>query len=103
MGKSLYEDYKGFVENSPIAYAYNINTPLLSWSGKNDTTVDPQQTVSLHMAMRSLKKTHIMLLYPDEGHVLMRQDSQKDLTLKIKTWFDYYLNNKLAPSYLNLD
>ncbi len=98
LGKSLYEDYKSFVENSPITYAYNINVPLLSWTGKNDYQVDPQQSIALHMAMRSLKKHHILLLYPDEGHVLLQHEFQKDLTKKIKDWFDYYLKDIPFPA-----
>jgi dipeptidyl aminopeptidase/acylaminoacyl peptidase len=93
MGKSLYEDYIGFVENSPITYTHKVNTALLSWTGKNDDTVDPQQSIALHMAMRSLKKHHVLLIYPDEGHTLLQLDFQRDLTIKIKAWFDFYLKN----------
>ncbi|UFH34911.1 alpha/beta hydrolase family protein [Flavobacterium acetivorans] len=103
MGKSLYQDYKGFIENSPIRYAQDITIPILSWTGKNDNQVDPQQTMALHMAMRSLKKKHIMLLYPEEGHALTRPYFQKDLTEKIKIWFDYYLKEIPFPINTGLD
>lgn len=103
MGKSLYENYQGFIENSPISYAYNISTPLLSWTGKNDYQVDPQQSIALHMAMRSLKKNHVLLLYPDEGHILLQPNFQKDLTTKIKTWFDHYLKDIPFPANSGLE
>lgn len=100
MGNALYEDYDGFVENSPITYAQNINIPLLNWTGKNDLTVDPQQSKALHMAMRSLKKKHVLLLYPNERHILLQPSSQKDLTEKIKAWFDHYLKGVPLPASL---
>lgn len=93
MGKSLYEDYQGFVDNSPITHAHLINTPLLSWTGKMDYQVDPQQSMALHLALRSLRKNNTLLLYPDEAHVLLRPEFQKDLTVRIKKWFDHYLKN----------
>ena len=103
MGKSLYQDYNGFVENSPITYAQNISMPILSWAGKNDTQVDPQQTIALHIAMRTLEKKNIMLLYPEQGHVITKPDFQKDLTEKIKMWFDHYLKDVPFPSNSGLD
>jgi len=100
MGNALYDDYSGFMSNSPITHAYKINTPLLSWTGMNDYQVDPQQSIEFHMAMRSLKKKNIFLLYPNEGHVLFNPDFQKDLTIKTKAWFDFYLKDKTLPSDL---
>lgn len=91
MGKSLYEDYENFSQNSPIVHANKIHTPLLSWTGKNDYQVDPHQSIMMHMAMRSLKKTHYLLLYPNETHVIRQSRHQKDLSLKTKSWFDHYL------------
>lgn len=32
MGVSLFEDYQGYIENSTVAQAVKINTPLLIWS-----------------------------------------------------------------------
>lgn len=103
MGKSLYQDYKGFVENSPITYAQNISMPILSWTGKNDPQVDPQQTIALHMAMRTLGKKNIMLLYPEQGHILTKPNFKKDLTEKIKMWFDHYLKEIPFPINSGLD
>lgn len=100
MGNALYDDYSGFLSNSPITHAYKINTPLLSWTGMNDYQVDPQQSIAFHMAMRSLKKNNIFLQYPNEGHVLFNPDFQKDLTIKTKAWFDFYLKDKTLPSDL---
>lgn len=103
MGKSLYEDYEGFINNSPIAHASKTTVPLLNWTGRNDFMVDPQQSIALHMAMRNLRKQHTLLLYPDEGHILLQPAFQKDLTIKIKAWFDHYLKGILFPSNSGLE
>lgn len=95
MGMSLYEDYSGFLENSPIFHAQNITTPLLSWTGKNDPQVDPQQSIALHMALRNLRKPNILILYPEQPHILINPEFQENLTLHVKEWFDYYLKDIL--------
>lgn len=102
MGASLYEDYRGFVENSPITYAANITTPLMSITGTRDTQVDPQESMKLHLALRSLGKAHTLLLYPGEGHAITTPKFQKDLTLKTKAWFDHYLKDIPIPKEMGL-
>ncbi|MEA9412637.1 S9 family peptidase [Flavobacterium sp. PL02] len=91
MGKSLYENYEGYLRNSPIFHAHKVNTPLLSWAGEQDAQVHYYQTIEFHLALRRLGKINTMLLYPGEDHVLMNKKYQKDLTERIEEWFDYYL------------
>jgi dienelactone hydrolase len=94
IGKSLYEDYAAYLQNSPIYYADKVNTPLLSWAGEEDYHVHYYQSIEFHLALRRLGKINTMLLYPGEGHVLMQKKYQKDLTQRIEQWFDYYLKDK---------
>lgn len=96
IGKSLYEDTKSYLENSPLMFANMINTPLLTWAGKQDIVVRSTQSQILYAALRRQKKNHIMLLYPDEGHSLSRPENQLDLTSRVESWFGYYLKNEPA-------
>lgn len=91
MGSSPLNNWSGYVRNSPIANASNITTPLLSWSGKKDTSVNVEQSIELHLALRYLKKPNKMLLYLDQGHILTDPTAQLHLTKNIKDWFDLYL------------
>lgn len=91
MGKSLFEDYQGYVKNSVISQVPGITTPLLSWNGKLDHVVSWQQGLALHLAMRRLGKIHQYLVYPGQYHALSDKEAQKDLTSRIKSWFDYHL------------
>ncbi|MBO9584414.1 MAG: S9 family peptidase [Flavobacterium sp.] len=91
IGKSLYENYGGYIENSPIAQAIGITTPLLTWHGKQDGSVKWEQSLEMHLALRRLGKKHTMLIYPGEGHALAAPEACKDLSDRIHNWFDYYL------------
>lgn len=88
---NLFDSYQTYLNNSPIYYANNIETPLLLWSGENDTTVPHTQSMMMYFALRRLNKKNTMILYPDEGHSLFNPKNQMDLSCKILNWFDHYL------------
>ncbi|RTZ02739.1 S9 family peptidase [Flavobacterium bomense] len=94
MAKSFYEDQEAYYRNSPIAQALNIQTPILTWVGLNDTNVQSKQGMEFYIALRRLQKKNVMLAYPDEGHILSSQKNQIDLTVRIQDWFGYYLKEK---------
>ncbi|WP_268225091.1 S9 family peptidase [Sinomicrobium oceani] len=100
MGKPLFDNFTGYLKNSPLYHARNITTPLLSWTGKEDFHVAYDQSVALYMALRRLGKNNTMLLYPEEAHVLIKPSNQKDLTLRIRAWFDHYLKGKKKPEWM---
>jgi dipeptidyl aminopeptidase/acylaminoacyl peptidase len=64
---------------------------LLSWHGKQDSSVKWEQSLELHVALRSLGKKHTMLIYPEEGHSLAAPEACKDLSGRVHIWFDYFL------------
>ena len=76
--------------------ANKISTPLLSWAGKQDIVVRSVQSQLFYAALRRLKKDHIMLLYPGEGHSLYIPENQADLTRRVESWFGYYLKDEPA-------
>ena len=98
MGKTLFEEPNLYVNNSPVLNAIYITTPLLLWTGKEDTHVHWYQTVNLYMALRILEKKATMLLYHKEHHDLQKQENRNDLSTKILDWFDHNLKGK-NPSY----
>jgi len=97
MGKSLFDDREGYNSNSPIEHAENITTPLLSWTGESDKQMNWNQSAALYLALHRLNKEHIMLVYPKEGHTILKPVNQKDLSMRIHDWFDYKLKD-LPPS-----
>lgn len=99
MGKSLFEDLEGYRRNSPINSVSNVSTPLLSYTGKEDTQVNPYQSMEFYLALRRLKKEHIMLVYPKEDHGIHISKNQIDLTNRITDWFGYYLKDEIKPTW----
>jgi dipeptidyl aminopeptidase/acylaminoacyl peptidase len=93
MDSTPFKNLNGYLENSTVTNAANITTPLLSWAGKEDRSVDWKQSVELHVALRRLNKRNVFLAYPNEGHILNEPSAQYDLTTRIKNWFDHYLKN----------
>lgn len=93
MGTIPFDNYNSYLRNSPIAQADKIETPLLSWSGKKDITVNWSQSLELYLAMRRLSKKNMFLVYPEEEHVIIDSKNQIDLSIRIKNWFDKILKS----------
>jgi dipeptidyl aminopeptidase/acylaminoacyl peptidase len=91
IGKSLFEDKQSYLDSSPVLNADKIETPLLIWTGGKDEQVKPDQSYSMHLALRRLKKQSSLLVYPDEGHAFVTPEANKDLTQRIQQWFDCFL------------
>jgi len=100
LGGSFFDHKERYLSNSPALNAEKIITPLLSWTGLSDGQVSPLQSMELHLAMRRLHKTHILLQYPDEGHGILKPAAQLDLDGKIMEWFEYYLKQGPQPMWM---
>ncbi|AZA54526.1 alpha/beta hydrolase family protein [Chryseobacterium sp. G0201] len=96
---SFYDIKEVYYENNPIFHAEKINTPLLLWAGKEDYHVNWNQSVAMFIAMKSLKKDSKLLLFPSEGHAIVRKEHQKEATKRFMQWFDYYLKGSMRPSW----
>lgn len=92
-----------YLEASPLFSAGNIKAPVLSWAGKEDRQIDQSQIKAFYLAMRRTGKEHIMLLYPNEGHLILSEENQYDLTLKIAQWFSHYLKGLPLPVWASPD
>jgi dipeptidyl aminopeptidase/acylaminoacyl peptidase len=92
MGASYYNMRDKYVENSPLHQIEKLNTPLLIWSGKNDTNINSYQSILLYTAMRRLAKEGLLLIF-DEDHTLLNKVNQKHLSTEIHKWFEDYLKN----------
>lgn len=100
MGKSFFQNPQGYLDNSPLMQAAGITTPLLTWTGLEDDNVKPEQALTLYIALRRLNKKHIMLRYPNDGHIFVNAKNQIDLTNRIQQWFDHFLKNESATDWI---
>ncbi|MGV8946487.1 MAG: prolyl oligopeptidase family serine peptidase [Lutibacter sp.] len=101
MEKTWFEDMHGYLKNSPLNAVTKVTTPLLSYTGESDPTVNPNQTLEFYLALRRLNKEHIMLIYPKDDHVIQIPKNQIDLTCRLSDWFGYYLNGEKKPDWFN--
>lgn len=103
MGVSLFDGYQKYLENSPITFANQIQTPVLLWSGDADLQVDYSQSMEFHLGLRRLQKPNVLLIYEGEDHVIMKREHQVDLTHRTQEWLDYYLKGGVKPNWLMPD
>lgn len=100
MDYPLFEDFESYARNNPIANVKDIVTPLLLWTGEKDDQVNYYQSIRMHLALRRLGKPTTLLVYPNEGHAIVTPHFQKDLSLKIHEWFDYYLKKGKSKEWI---
>lgn len=93
-GTEVWEDPQKLWENSPVAHAHKIKTPLLISHQENDFRVPIEQAEQLFAIVRRATDTPVeMWRFPREGHELSRSG---DPRLRIKRlekmvgWFDKY-------------
>lgn len=100
MGKSFFEIPEKYIANSPIYHVQNITTPLLLITGKEDYTVNWEQSMYMFNALRRLDKDVNMILYSGEEHELLKPENRVDVSRKIRSYFDYHLKGNELPDWL---
>lgn len=103
IGKSLFEDMPSYLNNSPVLLAAAVKTPLLGWTGKEDTHVNATQTMEFYLALRRADKEHTLLVYPGEEHTIDKKENAVDLNVRVTQWFDYYLKNGKRQDWMSSD
>lgn len=91
MGKSFYNFKENYYLNSPLYHVEKLQTPLLLWTGKNDTNINWYQGIFMYSAMKRLKKEGKLILFNDDDHSLMKKENMERLSSEIFDWFEYYL------------
>ncbi|MFD2943279.1 S9 family peptidase [Flavobacterium notoginsengisoli] len=100
-GKTPFENPTDFDRNSPLESILKLDTPLLMWTGKEDTQVDWHQSIEYYLALRRLEKKSILLLYPGENHVLSNPVNQNDIFERVLQWMDYYLKDEKKYTWIS--
>lgn len=100
MRLSFGENPGKYLQNSPILYAHQVQTPLLLWTGMKDTNVHWENTRRMYVALKRYKIPTIALFYKGQNHALSSFKEQTNLTMKIIDWFDYYLKDKKTISWI---
>ena len=100
MGKTLWEAKDKYLASSAILEADKIHTPLLILHNDQDEAVAYEQGRALYLAMRRLQRPAWLLNYKGEGHFVMGRGAQKDWTIRMMQFFDYYLKGTKEPRWM---
>jgi hypothetical protein len=100
LGCDLWSCPEIFINNSPIFHVNNVTTPILILADELDAQIPYTQGLEFFMALRRLNKKAWLLQYKNQGHNL-HGDAQLDYSLRMKQFFDYYLKNMPAPSWIS--
>lgn len=100
LGVTLWEDRDRYIKNSPVFFADRVETPLLIMHNDKDGAVPWYQGIEYFVALRRLDKLCWMLNYNDDGHNLTRRANQKDLSIRMRQFFDHYLLDQPMPEWM---
>jgi dipeptidyl aminopeptidase/acylaminoacyl peptidase len=87
IGKTLWDGFDLYVENSPLFFADKVNTPLLIMHNDNDGAVPWYQGIEYYMALRRLDKVVYFLQYNGEEHNLIYRRNMHDLAVRLQQFF----------------
>lgn len=100
IGKTIWEAPELYIENSPLFGIPDIETPLLIMHNDGDGAVPWYQGIEMFVGMKRLGKPVWMLNYNGDQHNLMQNANRVDLSIRMRQFFDYYLQDKPAPKWL---
>lgn len=100
IGGSPWQTPLKFMENSTIFMVDRITTPVLILANDADTAVPWYQGIEFYLALRRLNKEAYMFSYNGEPHGLVRRPDQKDFSLRMQQYFDYFLKGAPKPEWM---
>ncbi len=101
LGKTLWDGFDLYIENSPLFFANKVETPLLIMHNDEDDAVPWYQGIEYFTALRRLGKPVWMLQYNKEKHNIVSRVNAKDLTIRLSQFFDHYLKGAPMPVWMD--
>ena len=100
MAVPFWEDPQAHRRNSPLHGIEDLDTPLLMAHGNADGVVEFFQASVFYNFARRAAKDMVLLVYEDEDHGFTQKANQIDYHRRILEWFDHYLRDADAPSWI---
>jgi dipeptidyl aminopeptidase/acylaminoacyl peptidase len=100
IGYTIWERPDLYQLNSPIFHLPKVQTPLLIMHNDNDGAVPWYQGIELYMGLRRLQKPVWLLNYNGDEHNLMVESHRRDLSIRMRQFFDYYLMGAEMPEWM---
>jgi dipeptidyl aminopeptidase/acylaminoacyl peptidase len=92
MGAPIWETGKGqWFDQSPIRYSKNWKTPMLITQGEIDFRVPVSESMTTFKLMQRLKVPARFVIFPDEGHWILKGPNSRKHMEEVMGWFAKYL------------
>ena len=101
IGDDLWHGFDLYVENSPLFFVPNVNTPVLIMHNDADGAVPWWQGIEFFNGLRRLGKQAWLLQYNDEAHNLRERRNRKDLSIRLSQFFDHFLKGAPMPVWMS--
>lgn len=100
LGGNLWDSLDVYIENSPIFYVPKIETPILIMHNDNDGAVPWYQGIEYFVSLRRLNKPAWLLNYNGDAHNLRNKANMRDLSIRMRQFFDHYLLDAPEPQWM---
>jgi dipeptidyl aminopeptidase/acylaminoacyl peptidase len=80
-----------YFSRSPVIFAGNCTTPVLSICGALDHNTPAGQALEFHRALRLAGCESVLLTYPQEGHGVRRFPAAIDFATRLVDWFELHM------------
>jgi dipeptidyl aminopeptidase/acylaminoacyl peptidase len=100
IGATLWQRPDLYFRSSSVFNANHVTAPLLLMHNEKDEQTDWGQSFELFTALTRLGKPVWLLQYDGEGHVLDKEEDQRDFTIRLTQFFDHYLKGAPAPKWM---
>ena len=87
-GASVYDDPAVYAKSDPMHFVKAVKTPTLILVGDRDGEVPMEQSVEWWHALTTLHVPTKLVVYPNEGHAIMKPADARDYELRTLEWFE---------------
>ncbi len=87
-GASVYDDPAVYAKSDPMHFVKAVKTPTLILVGDRDGEVPMEQSVEWWHALENLDVPVQLVIYPDEGHAILKPADARDYTQRSLQWFE---------------
>ena len=89
-----WQNATNYTKWSPNKFAANFKTPTLVTAGELDYRVPVDQSMQLFTALQLQNVPSKLIIFPDEGHWILKPQNSEFWYTNVLNWFDKYLNNQ---------
>jgi dipeptidyl aminopeptidase/acylaminoacyl peptidase len=97
-GATVYDDPAVYAKSAPINYIRNVKTPTLIVVGDRDGECPAPQSFEFWHALKTLGVPTQFVVYPNEGHLFVNPDHNRDVIDRTLSWFNAYLTDSATTA-----